>query len=269
MTTSKRLSFDQLHNTRDLGGMRTVDGSVIRSGCLIRSSHLHRLSEADQEKLQALIDTVIDFRSIPERSEEEDIILPGITYLHLPVVDDFSSAGITRDNNSQKRMAENLQLEAEDARRLMAGMYTKFPHSEKGNHAFKTFLQVLLEDHPKAVLWHCSAGKDRAGMAAVIIEKILGVSEEDILQDYLATNAYQKDTIAQFKQFVLKQAGGRQLSDETIQYLFGADASYLQAFLDSVDETYGDFETYVRKALGLKPEDIAALRRRYLILESE
>lgn len=269
MTTSRRLSFDNLHNTRDLGGMKTMDGYTVRSGCLFRSGNLHSLSDSDVQKLQEQVDTVIDFRSFSEREEEPDMALPGVRYLHLPVIDDFSSAGVTRDHSSQEALANDAQLDSEAARQLMVNMYTRFPHSEKGIDAYRTFLRVLLEDHEKAVLWHCSAGKDRAGLAAVIIERILGVSPEEIEQDYLATNDYQRDKLVYYKQLVQKQAGRDDISDDTIQYLFGADASYLQAFYDSVDERYGSFDRYLHEALSLSDEMIQTLRRRYLIQESE
>ena len=65
----------------------------------------------------------------------------------------------------------------------MRSMYRKFV----GDYCvsrYSRFVQILLEDHDKAVLWHCSAGKDRAGVGAVIIEEILGVPRETIISDY-------------------------------------------------------------------------------------
>ena len=265
MRTSTRLAFETLHNTRDLGGMKTADGRTVRSGCLIRSGNLHQLSDSDQEKLMELIDTVIDFRTDNERREEPDMNLPGVVNLHLPALDDFGSAGISRDQASQNTLAAQAEMEAEAARQLMADMYTRFPLSEQGNLAYRSFLKVLLKHHEKAVLWHCSAGKDRTGIAAVIIEQILGIPEETIQQDYLATNAYQKENLEQFRMFVQRQAGRSDLSEETIRYLFGADASYLQAFRDSIEQAYGSFEAYVHQALQLSEDDIQTLRRDYLI----
>ena len=52
-----------------------------------------------------------------------------------------------------------------------------------------------METKEGSTLWHCSLGKDRAGMAAVIVEKILGVSDEDILADYMETNNHMDPTV--------------------------------------------------------------------------
>ena len=67
---SRKMDFDKLHNFRDLGGMRSEDGSDIKSGCLFRAGHLSELSDADKDRLKNLVGTVIDFRTDKERLEK-------------------------------------------------------------------------------------------------------------------------------------------------------------------------------------------------------
>ena len=62
------IPFHKLNNTRDLGGMQTTDGRRIRSGKLFRSGQLYEADEYDRQKLEEMLDLVVDFRTETERS---------------------------------------------------------------------------------------------------------------------------------------------------------------------------------------------------------
>ena len=44
------------------------------------------------------------------------------------------------------------------------------------------------------VYFHCTAGKDRTGVAGFLIMIALGMSEEDAIQEYLLSNIYLKES---------------------------------------------------------------------------
>lgn len=126
-------------------------------------------------------------------------------------------------------------------------------------------MHCLLQNTQKAVLWHCTAGKDRAGIAAALIEEILGVSRKDIVADYLKTNEYLKGDIEFLTRFIKKQAGTESsVADESLHFLLGADEAYINAYYAAVEEHYGSFDQMVRKGLRLTDEKIDALKNRYL-----
>ena len=81
--TSKYIDIPGMNNTRDLGGMRTKDGRVIRPNMLYRSSKLGKLEDKDWFNQNVAL--VVDMRSSMEINENPDPYIPGVSYLHLPI----------------------------------------------------------------------------------------------------------------------------------------------------------------------------------------
>ena len=73
-------------NARDLGGIRTADGAVIRKGYLIRSNRLSRITKKDIQILkdQYHLHKIIDLRTPMEVEQEEDKKITGAVYLNIP-----------------------------------------------------------------------------------------------------------------------------------------------------------------------------------------
>lgn len=267
MNTSKRLSFEKLHNIRDLGGMSAADGRGIVSGRLIRCGNLSELSDSDRAAFSALTDTVIDFRTDGERSEKPDIELPGIRYHHIPIMDSLT-AGITREKAADQNIFARLGSDPAKARQYMCDMYHAFAESDFAAAQYARFIRLLTQPREKAVVWHCTAGKDRAGIGAAIIEELLGVDRDDVIADYLMTNECLREDFAFLTEFVKAQAGpGSRTTEEALRYLFGAERDYIEEYYDTIDSKYGSFDVFIRDGLKLTAEDIMELQRLYLTAE--
>ena len=260
---SRLLEFKKLHNIRDLGGMKTLEGRVIRSGKMIRSGHLSNLDPQDAGLLGTMLDLVIDFRTAGEFVQQPDVRLPGIEYVSIPILDSLTG-GITREKEADLSIMAKYVTMPHEAKEYMCKMYLGFA-GEDATSSYRNFLNYLLEGREKGILWHCTAGKDRAGIGAVLIEEILGVPREEILADYLKTNEFIQEEIDNLKNFIRLQFGAKgEFSEEAIRYLFGADEAYLKSFYKALDERYGDFGNYLEKGLGLTAEDISLLKKKYL-----
>ena len=261
---SVRLSFNKLSNTRDLGGMHAADGRKIRPGKLIRSGQLYFADEKDRKKLADLADTVVDLRSAREQTEKPDPEIQGIRICHLPIIEDLR-VGITRDETSDASAIELLMPYPEQAFAYMRSTYTGFCTGKFARAQYSRFVRILLEPHEKAVLWHCTAGKDRAGFASVIVQEILGVSRDDIRADYLKTNKCLKEEIEYLvNMFRQEPDTGSPESEKALRYLFSAWPEYLDSLYQSIEENYGDFDGYLSRGLGITDEEKAAVRSRYL-----
>ena len=260
---SKLLEFENLHNIRDLGGMATEDGGVIKDGRFIRCGNLSFLSFNEKRKLRRLVELVVDFRSDKERAEKPDVEIKGLEYLHIPIVDSLT-AGVTREKESDKDVISRLAEKPEEAKAYMCNMYKDFA-GEYAAGQYGKFIRLLLEPREKAVLWHCTAGKDRAGIASAIVEEILGVPKDAIVADYLATNKYIEQDIVFLTKFVKQQAHiESELADAGLRYLFGAEVEYIEVFYAEVEKRYGDFDTFVRDGLGISDEECEKLRAEYV-----
>ena len=247
------LPMDGAHNTRELGGYKTTDGKSVKWGMLFRSDKLSDISEADQKYLQALgIKKIVDFRSEEEKIEDPDIIPTGISYVEMPI----SVDGAMRSKIEAVLKGET-DKEVEsfliDANREFVTNYT---------NVYENFLRGLIdEDAP--TLFHCTAGKDRAGFAAAISLIALGVSREDVIEDYMKTNAFTEDRIeeilSQIKLMSLYQADA-----EILRPLIGVEQIYIETAFETAEEEYGSLENFIRDGLNISDEDIQKLRNKFL-----
>ena len=258
------LKFENLNNIRDLGGMKTGDGRSIRRGKLIRSGQLFPASASDTESLSEMVEVIVDFRTDQECDEKPDPIIPGTEYLHYPIFDELT-AGITREQESVEQALFRLTSDPENARRYMCRTYEGVAASETSIGRYRDFIRLLLTERDKAVLWHCTAGKDRAGIASVIVERILGVPEEAVRDDYLATNLYLEQDILYLTEMFRMRAGTLSKAQEkALRYLFGASPEYLEAALSKTNEIYGSFEGFIRDGIQVGREEEERLKELYL-----
>lgn len=261
---SKKIEFEGLSNTRDLSGMISADGRKIINGRLIRSGQLYSASSGDLERLSEMVSLVIDFRSEKEQAEHPDPVIPGVAAIHLPVFQNIT-AGITRDTASDQAALSMLAQDPEKARQYMIRIYTGFVKNDFCVSQYSRFVHLLLQPREKAVLWHCTAGKDRAGFASVLVQSLLGIPRSEILIDYLKTNDYLKDDNAQLMEMVLGKTDGSEKRSETaLNYLFGAHEEYLRAIWNTVLERYGTPENFMINALKINKAEHAQLKRMYL-----
>ena len=257
--TSKYIDIPGMNNTRDLGGMRTKDGRVIRPGMLYRSSKLSELKAPDWFKEH--VGLVVDMRSSREVNENPDPHIDGVDYLHLPIFE-MLAAGVTRDRESERRMNPS---DTETAVSRMARVYARFVNDDFCLYQYRRFIRLFTEPRDKAVLWHCSAGKDRTGTGALFLLEILGVAREDIIADYLMTNVYLKDEIAAFVDRIAQRSGGMDEEQRKAMLVFmGAHERYPLTVYEEAEAHYGSFDAFIREGLGLTDEEREAMRRRYL-----
>lgn len=261
---SQRIEFENLLNTRDLGGMTGADGRKIRSGKLYRSGHLFAATPKDLETLSGMIDTSVDFRSNQELIEKPEHPMPGVRYLHIPILDE-RNAGVERDENSFAEVRRRMIHDSNIAKGYMTRTYEGFISNDHSVSQYERFIRMLMEDHPKGVLWHCTAGKDRAGFATIIVQELLGVSREDIREDYLFTNICLEPEITDLTREVLKIPGvDPDVASRSVSYIFAAHEDYLDTVYQELDKKYGGFPNYLREALHITKDEQERFRDMYL-----
>ena len=249
----RQLPMDGAHNTRELGGYKTTDGKSVKWGMLYRSDKLSDISDTDQEYLQDLgIKKIIDFRSKEEKEEDPDIIPKGIDYIEMPI----SVDGAMRSKIEAVLKGEtnkDVKSFLIDANKEFVSNYTD---------VYEDFLRNLIDDDGPA-LFHCTAGKDRAGFAAAITLIALGVSKEDVIDDYMKTNQFTKERIeeiiAQIELMTLYQTDA-----EILRPLLGVEREYIEAAFQTAEEKYGSLENFIRDGLNISDEDIQKLRNKFI-----
>lgn len=253
------LNFDGIHNFRDLGGYRSGDGRSVRWGRLYRSGTLHGASDADLEALQGLqLAYLVDFRSDVEKREEPNRLPDpeGFSVVEIPILDEGNAALVgelierveTGDFSGFDADAFMLQ-----ANRQFAGQFTP---------EFSRFVHQVLAAEGRPVAWNCSAGKDRTGFAAAVLLRILGVPQETVVEDYLASSAPSLES-RRSQLLLLRLFKGREAADQ-LGRMLGVDAAWLAAAFEEIDARWGSFERYVGEGLGLTPAEVDRLRNHLL-----
>ena len=247
------LPMDGAHNTRELGGYKTADGLSVKWGMLFRSDKLSDISKTDQAYLQNLgIKKIIDFRSKEEKAEDPDIIPKGISYIEMPI----SVDGAMRSKIEAVLKGEtNKEVKSFliDANKEFVSDYVE---------VYENFLRGLIDDEGP-ILFHCTAGKDRAGFAAAITLIALGVSKEDVIKDYMKTNQFTKKRIEEIiKQIELMTL--YQTDAEILRPLLGVEREYIETAFHTAEEEYGSLENFIKNGLNMSDEDIKKLRNKFL-----
>jgi len=245
-------------NFRDLGGYRTGDGRNVRWGQLYRSDALAELTDEDVETLRGLdIRLVCDLRSPKERERAPDRLPGGADapkVALLPVAD----ARFDPDEMRERLLAGDETLDT--AQLLVDG-------NEAFATTFSTQYRALLEriavPANRPALVHCTAGKDRAGFAAAVLLRTLGVPEETVFEDYLATNRYTAHQTERTLQMI-RFASLFRADPERVRPIFEARREYLQAAFDAIRAEYGSFDAYLEQALGVDAEERKALQEQLL-----
>ena len=163
------LTFERCFNFRDLGGYAGLDGRPVRWRRLFRSMTPQYMSDADAVAVAELnISLVIDFRG-DRYPSSGPIPAPGGTRLAL------SPTFIQR-------------TDAEFERYRMAPPQEALPKLlETYGSQFAEALTTMAEWPDATALFHCRLGKDRTGVFAALVLKLLGVSDDDVVQDYMLT----------------------------------------------------------------------------------
>lgn len=259
-----------VYNTRDLGGIPTMNGSVIRRHCLIRSGALGKCTARDIQLLtnQYNLHTVIDLRTTAETQEAPDPEMEGVHFCHNPILNS-TMLGITREGQNQMSSLTDMIMEfmkdvGDDPGQKMGRIYPIMVTDEFCIKQLSRFFQILLEQNDGAILWHCTAGKDRVGTTTALLLTALGVDREIIMQDYLFTNTcLLPETEAMINTITSKIQDPR--IAETVRILNGADQSYLAAVFTETEKQCGSTEKFLEEKLGLTSKNIALLRRKYLL----
>jgi protein-tyrosine phosphatase len=253
--SERRVQLEGGVNFRDLGGYRTVDGRRIKWGRIFRSDHLGRLTDRDVLLLQKMgIRLVCDFRTpaeikkLPDRYPDNH---PAKT-LHLPVQHGESDPANTFDRIKKGDidwMTEEYMIKG----------YIK--NIENFAPMWARFFESLAEPCNRPLVFHCTGGKDRAGMAAALILLALGVPEETVIQDHGLSNLY----IAAVLETIYDRIRDMGVDPDRISVYFTAPPNAMPAVLAHLAAAYGSTANYLVKKAGIDKELLTRLKNELLL----
>jgi len=230
--------------------IRDISYKNINEKKLIRSSALNNLTKDDANLLAYKYDvnTIIDLRTLAE-VKKENMKVPNAKYYHIQLLSG-SELGITHESGRRKIPTIIPDLTV---------TYPKLVSYDK-KESWTSIFEILANNKSGALLWHCSAGKDRCGIVSAIIEYTLGLDNDTIMYDYLLTNKYinipNKYKIASL--ILNKQ------NREKFKNIFYAKKEYLLSALDYINNIYGNMDNFLKEVCNVDENKKEKIRSLYL-----
>ena len=145
--------------------------------------------------------------------------------------------------------------------KVMEESYKLYINNHK--HVWKEFIKILLNSDNNPVIFHCSAGKDRTGIASFIIQRILNSSMELIYKNYLLSNKLLTTKAATAEQTTTYSSDNLQVTKTMLSTLGKVKKTYLLSAINEIESKYQTLENYIIKELHFDKNDIAKLKTQY------
>ena len=271
---SRSLSLTGVGNARELGGYTAADGRTVKRGALLRTARLADATEEDVERLLSVYHLAVDvdFRGDKEVEKAPDPQMEGVEYLNIHILDD--SAGLSEEMDAEIAALEEQGVEVDKITMTRLAMkygvftdqmYVDFLSSDVGKAGYSQFFQALLTlPEDRAILFHCSQGKDRTGCGAMLILFALGVDEDTVMADFLLTNEYNASLIAEERTYLIENGIGEDELDTFMKTMDQVYPEFMENAIQWMNETYGSPLGYITRELGVTEADIQTLRDRFL-----
>ena len=258
---ARRICLEGVENARQLGGIVCADGRRVRKNVLIRTGALKNATDQDVRLLtdEFRVTRIFDFRMRGEHETAPDRAVPGAENVWIEVL----RRSAVRVDVPETWRTDGTRMLIEYAIQLMPTLYRRILLSPEGQAGYARFFREVLAQTDGAILWHCTQGKDRAGIAAVLMLMALGADEEIALDDFDLSNiAYAAYTAEMTR---AATAYGYSESDTAaVRGLTGVNREYMREAIAAIKAEYGSVAAYIRNQLGVTDAQIEILRDRYL-----
>lgn len=249
-------------NFRDLGGYPTTDNHHVKWGQIYRTGRLGHLTNADLTILKNRhVLTDIDFRTSIEEKLLPDKLPDGASYFNNEI---FKPRKDPKRNSGMTEEEVAVYMEPGQGVDFMKHNYKMMIENPYCQAAFRKFFATILSRaNHGAILFHCTAGKDRTGLGAYMLLRALGVDETTATKDYLLTNPTIKPRLDK-RMNIFRQKGAN--DDQVANALAMASVSldYLNTAKEAINHLSGSFQQYLHEYLQLGPADIATLKHLFI-----
>ena len=231
------LPLSGAYNFRDLGGYRTRSGGLTKWRRILRADSPHRLSQGD---ISGLLDqglsTVIDLRSANEVMDAPNPFLTHaqVTYLNVSLFDHLAPADMRQGQSGA----------TDDP--LLDFYVTTLANRQP---AIRDVLGAIAGARDGAVLFHCTAGKDRTGLISALLLGLADVEEDDIVSDYAQTKPLITDLVQEFLE--LAKQNGTNL--DTYRPLLECNPDTMRKVVHHITDQYCSVPDFLTK-IGLEPD---------------
>lgn len=228
------IQLEKMTNTRDLGGYETQDGHYTKSHKFVRAAGPANATKQDLETLYRYgVRCVVDLRSDYELTHQPSKLkgYKDITYYTIPLMNEEKVSVIPDDIKNYQDLS---------------GFYVYLLEANK--EQFKKVFTVFLQHPYDAILFNCSAGKDRTGVIAALLLDLAGCHEYDIVKDYSESYENNLPILSELEKMISAEN----------QAFLGSNPNYMIKFIGYLREHYGSAKEYLIQC-GMSETDIEEL----------
>ena len=254
-----QLPFEGGNNFRELGGYIADEGKTIKWGQIFRGIPTALLSsDADRKLLDSLnLRLILDLRSEEEAAKQPDYVPDGARLVRICGLCHPDGTEIAFSPADKEKL---LKGRLDEDHNMADAMYEQMLF---GNKAFKELFRAL-EAGETPILFHCSAGKDRTGVAAMLILLALGASEEVIAKDFLQSNVCRQPELEAIWAEHADEIAANPAQKEHYLGIAGVYPESVPLVLNTIRDKFGSGDAYLEAEYGLTPARLMRLRRMYL-----
>jgi protein-tyrosine phosphatase len=232
---SRQINIDFVGNLRDLGGYRTQTGRTVAWRRLFRSGELRHKTGGDVAFLrqETGLESVLDLRSSGEIKEESVGLLTagGVRYHNVPLITGGTGTGSSSEDEGDLSTRYS----------CVGEFYLNLMSDKEFGKSLANALEFIADPENHPVLFHCAVGKDRTGILSAAVLNILGVADEDIVNDYNLTMLYMPGFIESMK----KNPHSAELLESLPSYFWEAPKESMALVLSDIKQKYGSFRGYL------------------------
>lgn len=260
----KIIDLKGLRNTRDIGGYINKDGKKLVYNKFIRSCELSKTNKSTRKSLveDYKIKTIIDFRTDVEQKKKPIPKLKGTSTVILPILEDVN-LGVPRNLKQAYTLYKRITTTDITADTFLTEMYLNMAFSDYSTNKYREFFDILLTNPEGAILYNCTEGKDRTGVATMLLMFCLNFDKQTIINDYMVSKAFCDKKMMKYR----KRCKMLCLRKRIVDFVGGIMATkeiFLNAILEKIEKDFLTIENFIKEKLHLNSNDLQKLQDLYL-----
>ena len=251
-------------NARDIGGYVNKEGDLLVEHKFIRSAELSKIDKKDL--LGFLNDynvkTIIDFRTDVELKKKPIPKVDNINIVHLPVLED-ENLGVPRNLKQFLKMFKTIIIKGVPADTFLTNMYMNMAFSDYSAGVYRGFFDILLSNPDGAILFNCTEGKDRTGIAGMLLMSSLDFDKETIINDYMISKTFCDIKKEIFYRRCKRFFAGKKIT-EFLSGIMATKEIYIKSVFDKIESDFNNINNYLMEKIKLTTDEIKRLKELYL-----
>lgn len=236
-----------IRNFRDISGYKNGDGKVMKKNMIFRGGALNRITQeqADYFEHTLAIRHILDFRDNKEAEMAKDYEFRVADY------EQISALRVQKHDENGfdfERIIKN-KMDAHQFQAILGYLKEGYSTMAFENPAYQRLFELLLKNDGN-IYFHCTAGKDRTGVAGFLIMMALGMDEEDAVKEYLLSNKY----LTQGMDDLAGQLNIPEKYRQMCEPLLGVQEDFIRLTISSIQGKYNSYDEFFEREYNLDEE---------------